>query len=208
METSIPIAESPDTSNFEVGPPLRIEDGSPEDMRLPPSATGYTIALQQAMEWLARKDGVLFVGQGVGVGGTKLSRSFNRIYGDRRLEFPVAEDFQMGYCIGLSLCGFKPVAIYPRWNFLLLAANQLVNHLDRIPLYSDFRPKVIIRTCIGANRPLDPGPQHQDDFTEAFRLMCKTVEIVRLESADEVLPAYQKAYRADHSTILVEHGDL
>ena len=171
-------------------------------------ATPYQRALKAAMEWLATKDHVLFLGQSVGCPGTRMSHTLVDIPLDRRVECPVAEELQLGTSIGLSLQGFLPVSIYPRWNFLLLAANQLVNHLDRIPLYSEFRPKVIIRTAIGASKPLDPGPQHQDDFTEAFQLMCKTVRIVRLEASDEIEPAYRRAFAADYSTILVEHGDL
>ena len=45
----------------------------------------------------------------------------------------------------------------PRINFLLEAISQLVQHLDKIPLYSDYRPKVLIRTAIATPYPLDPG---------------------------------------------------
>ena len=38
----------------------------------------------------------------------------------------------MGMTIGLLMAGKIPVSIYPRWNFLLLAINQLVNHLDKL----------------------------------------------------------------------------
>ena len=30
------------------------------------------------------------------------------------------------------MSGKIPVSIFPRWNFLLLAINQLVNHLDKL----------------------------------------------------------------------------
>ena len=39
-------------------------------------------------------------------------------------EFPVAEEMQMGVSIGLSLNGFIPVTIYPRWNFLILCQSN------------------------------------------------------------------------------------
>jgi len=103
-----------------------------------------------------------------------------------------------------------PVSIYPRWNFLLLAVNQIVNHLDKLPMISSYRPRVIIRTGIGSERPLHPQHQHVGDFTEAFRLMCKTVDVIRLDEAADIFPAYEKALNRDdgRSTIVVEHGDF
>ena len=96
-----------------------------------------------------------------------------------------------------------PICAFPRWDFLLLAANQLVNHLDKIPLYSQFRPKVIIRTAIGATKPLNPGPQHCQDHSKAFELMLKTVTVVHAY-AGSVMATYKHALEAPHSVIVVE----
>lgn len=74
---------------------------------------------------------------------------------------------------------------------------------------SEFRPKVIIRTSIGSERPLFPFYQHIGDFTAPFQMMCPNIEIIRLDFPDQIFPSYQKAYeREDNkSTILVEWGD-
>jgi hypothetical protein len=68
---------------------------------------------------------------------------------------------------------------------------------------------VIIRTGIGSERPLHPQHQHVGDFTDAFRLMCGSIEVIRLENPPEIVPAYRKALeRTDgRSTLLVEYGD-
>jgi hypothetical protein len=83
--------------------------------------------------------------------------------------------------------------------------------LDKLPIYShgEFSPKVIIRTAIGSERPINPQIQHTGDFTDGFRLMLKTVEVIRLEEPEEIFNAYKFAYeRKDNkSTILVEYGD-
>ena len=73
----------------------------------------------------------------------------------RRLELPVVEEMQMGMSTGMALAGLVPVTIYPRWNFLLLATNQIVNHLDKLKHMSNggYRPKVIIRTGVGCRGP-------------------------------------------------------
>ncbi len=160
-------------------------------------------ALTEAMTLLAKNPKTLFIGQGVTFPGPMYD-SLRNVPASQRLEFPVAENLNVGYATGLSLEGFLPVVIVPRWNFLLLAADQLVNHLDRIPLYSEYRPKVIIRTAVGKSKPLDPGYQHQDDFTCAFQLMFKTIHIACLWDASHAIPFYKAAMEREGSTLLVE----
>ncbi len=163
------------------------------------------------MELLAADPRTYFIGQAVAYPGTAMTNTLKNVPKEKLLELPVAEEMQMGMSIGLALAGSIPVSFYPRWNFLLLAVNQLVNHLDKLPVMSNngYEPKVIIRTGIGSVRPMHPQFQHVGDYTDAFRLMCPNIEIIRLEEAEDIVPAYQKALeRTDgKSTILVEYGD-
>jgi pyruvate/2-oxoglutarate/acetoin dehydrogenase E1 component len=118
----------------------------------------------------------------------------------------------MGYTIGLAMNGFLPVSIFPRWNFLILATNQIVNHLDKLKEMMDVEvpPKVIIRTGIGAEKPMHPGPQHTGDYTEAFKVMAPNLEIIRLDEPDQIFPAYKKAAdRTDGiSSLIIEWGEF
>lgn len=156
------------------------------------------------MTMLAQHPKTLFIGQSVRYDGQAQFDTFSGVPMDKRIEMPVAEDFQMGFCIGLSLKGYIPVSFYPRFDFLLLAANQLVNHLDKIPLMSGYCPKVIIRVCVGQTKPLNAGPQHTQDHTDPFRMMLKTVRIYQVRYIEEVMQAYQRALESDYSTIIVE----
>ena len=171
----------------------------------------YFEELTKAMEWLGRQDDTIFLGQAVSVPGTAMSNTLKGINPTKLIELPVAEEMQMGMSIGLAMDGHVPVSIYPRWNFLILAMNQLINHLDKMPDISNngYKPKVIIRTGIGSERPLHPQYQHIGDFTDAFRLILKDISIIRLDTAEQIFPAYKKAYeRIDGgSTIIVEYGD-
>lgn len=169
------------------------------------STKGYFDELCRAMELLGKEPNAIFVGQGVGNPGTTMSDTFKDVPKRKLFEFPVAEDMQMGTCIGMALEGLLPICVFPRWNFLLLAANQLINHLDRLPLYSGFKPKVIIRTAVPSASPFNPGPQHDDDFTLPFRSMLRTVEVVTLRTSDSIVPQYKRAIESDKSTLLVEY---
>ena len=160
------------------------------------------------MRELAQDDRTLFVGQSVAYDGATMYHSLDGVPQDRRLEMPVIEDFQLGFCIGLSLRGTIPICIYPRFDFLLLAANQLVNHLDRFCEMGDYRPKVIVRTRVGPKRPLNAGPQHTGDYTKAFAMMLRNVIVYELREAEQVAQCYRAALSSEFSSLIVEnkHG--
>jgi len=110
----------------------------------------------------------------------------------------------------MALTGLVPVSIFPRWNFVLCAINQLVNHLDKVQAMSNggYKVKAIVRTAIGSQRAAPAaaacgrlhrgGPVHVHDNRSD-----------RLEEPYEIFPAYEKALLRDdgRSTILVEYGD-
>ncbi len=171
----------------------------------------YFDELKKSMDWLSEKPDTLFLGQAVDYAGTAITNTLKDVDKNKLLEMPVNEDMQMGISLGMSLNGSIPISIYPRWNFLLLAANQVVNHLDKLKIMSDggYQSKIIIRTSIGSQRPLHPQHQHIADFTAGFKAMCDTVDIVRLDEPCQIFESFQYAYeRQDgRSTILVEWGD-
>lgn len=171
----------------------------------------YNHNLKQAMNWLATKPDTIFLGQAVEYAGTGCYESLTEVPADKKIEFPVAENFQIGVSTGMAINGYVPVSIVPRWNFLLCATDQIVNHLDKMILLSDgaCRPKVIIRVAVGSETPVDPQEQHKGNFADAFRKMCKTIDIVEAPTPECILPAYQYAYERDDgvSSIIVEFPD-
>ena len=171
--------------------------------------SAYSSDLIRSMQWLGEKPDTLFIGQAVEFPGTAMTETLKLVPAHKRVELPVAEEMQMGMSIGLALAGFVPVSIYPRWPFLLLATNQLVNHLDKLSIYSHggYQPKVIIRTAVPSRVPLDPQSQHLGNYSDPFRQMLKTVEVIECERADQIFEAYRKAYEREdgRSTLIVEH---
>lgn len=163
------------------------------------------------MSLLAEHPSTVFIGQAVEYEGTGLYDSLKHIPASKRIEFPVTEYLQTGMAVGMGVEGMIPISIYPRWNFLLLAVDQIVNHLDKLKIMSDgaCTPKVIIRVAVGSEIPIDPQSQHKGNFTEAFRLMLQTVNVVELLEPEQIVPEYTYALlRTDGiSTILVEHAD-
>jgi len=151
--------------------------------------------------------GAVFVGQGIAYDGIATFADYADVPAGRKIEFPICEDLNVGAAIGMALAGLElPVVCIPRIDFLLRAADQLVNHLDKLALMSagQFRPKVIIRTRVGARVPLDAGPQHSQDHSEAFRLMLTTVDVRKITEPGEILATYRDALASERSSLVVE----
>jgi pyruvate/2-oxoglutarate/acetoin dehydrogenase E1 component len=172
----------------------------------------YFDELKRSMDFLAQDPRTVFLGQAVAVPGTAMTNTLKDVPRERLIELPVAEEMQMGMTTGMALAGQVPVSIFPRWNFLLCAMNQLINHLDKVQVMSNgrYKAKAIVRTGIGSQRPLHPQHQHIGDYTEALKTMCTTIEVIRLDEPADIFPAYEKALLRDdgRSTLLVEYGDF
>jgi pyruvate/2-oxoglutarate/acetoin dehydrogenase E1 component len=171
----------------------------------------YRDELIRSMEWLSEKDNTIFLGQACKVSGHAISSTLEKVPDDKRVELPVFEETQMGVSTGMALEGFVPITMYPRFDFFILSCNQLINHLDKMRDMSkgDMTPRVIIRVAVGSKNPIDAGPQHTQDHTEAFRKMLTDVNVVQLNEPEDIFPAFKEAYEREDSksTLLVEYGE-
>ena len=169
----------------------------------------YKEELIKSMKLLS-DNGYIFIGQNMVFGGTSMFHTMTDIPIEQRIELPVFEDIQSGMATGMALEGLKVCSVYPRMDFLLLAMNQIINHLDKADMMSDgqFKPKVIIRTAVGSKEPLMPGPQHCQDYSTELAMMCWNIDVIKLNRAEDVYPAYEKALKSDKSTILIELPDV
>jgi pyruvate/2-oxoglutarate/acetoin dehydrogenase E1 component len=171
----------------------------------------YYNQLQQAMSLLAEHPKTVFIGQAVEYEGTGLYDSLTHIPSHKKIELPVAEYLQSGLANGMAIEGLIPVSTYPRWNFLLMGTDQIINHLDKFITMSNGKctPKVIIRVAVGSEKPVDPQCQHKGNFSEAFKSMLQNIEVIELIEPEDIIPAYEKALNREDgvSTILVEFAD-
>jgi pyruvate/2-oxoglutarate/acetoin dehydrogenase E1 component len=171
----------------------------------------YFDELKRAMSFLSDHPKTVFIGQAVEYEGTGLFDSLSHLPNSKRIELPVAEYLQSGLANGMAIEGMIPVSTYPRWNFLLMGTDQIVNHLDKFTTMSNgkCKAKVIIRVAVGSEHPVDPQCQHKGNFADSFRGMLKNTEVIELIEPEDIMPAYEKALnRTDGiNTILVEFAD-
>ena len=172
----------------------------------------YKDELIKSMNFLSKKKDTLFIGQSVKFSGNAIFNTLKQVVDSKKIELPVFEDVQMGISIGMALEGFTTVTCFPRFDFLICAMNQLVNHLDKIRMMSrgEMRPKVIIRTSIGSKNPLNGGPQHTQDYTKEMKQILKEVKVVYLNKPENIFNSFKKAYedKKSYSYLFVEHGDF
>jgi pyruvate/2-oxoglutarate/acetoin dehydrogenase E1 component len=172
----------------------------------------YFDELKRTMEWLATQPKVQFVGQTVAGPGTFMFQTLRDCPKDRTLEMPINESFQMQFTIGMALTGYIPVSVYPRQNFLLLATADMVNMLDKVPAISGgtWPIKVIIRVATGPDAPVHPGHQHIGNYAAAMRELFDNIEVVELNNAEDIFPAYKRALEREDgkSTLIIEHGNF
>jgi pyruvate/2-oxoglutarate/acetoin dehydrogenase E1 component len=155
----------------------------------------YFQELQKSMKYLSKSKKVVFIGQAVKFPGTAMYNTLAGIDKKKLIELPIA--------------GFVPISIYPRWNFLILGANQLINHIDKIKELSNnqFKTQLIIRTAAGSKIPLDPQSQHKGDFTDFFKGICKNIRTVKLKNKKNIFREYKQALNFKGISLMVEYGD-
>ena len=170
----------------------------------------YKEEVQKGMDLLAEQPNTIFIGQAVEYKGTAITHQVKNFPSNKLLELPVAEEMQAGFALGLALEGYLPISLYPRMNFLILAANQIVNHLDKWEAMSCgmSKAKVIMKAVVGSRYPLDPGHQHRANYTQAFKSMVTNIDVLELIYPEQIMPAYQKAIDSDKSVLITEFGDL
>ncbi len=172
----------------------------------------YKSELIRSMSYLAKNKKTIFIGQSVNFSGNAIYNTLSHLPKNRKIELPVFEEVQLGMSTGLALNGFIPVSCFPRFDFLIIAMNQLVNHLDKMRTLSNnsFKPRVIIRTSIGSKKPLNGGVQHTQDYTNIFKKIFTEINVVSLKNSENIFKEFKLALnrKDSKSTLLIENGDF
>ena len=170
----------------------------------------YKDALTNSMTYLGQQPDTVFIGQQVLWHGNPMSTTIGEIPKDKLIELPVMEESQMGMSLGMAMAGQFVVTFYPRWDFLICATNQLLNHVDKINIMSQgkWKPNMIIRLGKGSDKPLDPGYQHRGNYLEEFKSMCANIKFWDLKDTNNIEEIYKNAYAEGGIHVIVEYPEL
>ena len=169
----------------------------------------YKDSLTNMMTKLGKMDNTVFLGQQILFPGNPMSGTLINVPKEKMIELPVMEDSQMGMSLGMAMAGKFVVTFYPRWDFLICAANQLVNHVDKIELMSNgqWKPNIIIRVAKGSEIPLNPGPQHRGNYFNEFQSITQTVKFFDCLTVDDIEKAYNHAINEGGITLINEYPE-
>ena len=164
--------------------------------------------ITSAMTELGKMEKVVFLGEGLidasPIYGTMIGVPKNKV-----IEFPIAENLIVGSAIGLALEGWTPIVVFQRMDFMLCAADDIINHLALIPLISNGKVqlRVILRTVLGSQDKdkFNVGLQHSKDLMHVFQ----TPGLFRgtIKPGDDVLGTYKRSLNENYPAILLEHKD-
>jgi pyruvate/2-oxoglutarate/acetoin dehydrogenase E1 component len=169
----------------------------------------YKDSLTNAMTKLGEMDNTVFLGQQILFPGNPMSGTLINVPKEKMIELPVMEDSQMGMSLGMAMTGKFVITFYPRWDFLICAANQLVNHVDKIELMSNgqWKPNIIIRVAKGSEIPLNPGPQHRGNYFNEFQSITQTIKFFDCLTVDDIENAYNHAINEGGITLINEYPE-
>jgi pyruvate/2-oxoglutarate/acetoin dehydrogenase E1 component len=175
-----------------------------------PEYTPYKDALTNSMTFLGEQPNTVFIGQQLLWHGNPMSTTIGNVSKDKMIEVPVMEESQMGMSLGMAMAGDFVITFYPRWDFLICATNQLVNHVDKINLMSQGKwdANMIIRLGKGSDKPLDPGHQHRGNYLAEFKSMCPNINFHDLNKWNDIEEIYKGAYERGGIHVMVEYPEL
>lgn len=132
----------------------------------------YAQAIREAhAQLLAEDPRVFLIGQGVrnpwyaGTSLQDLDKEFGR---DRVIDSPVSENATTGAAIGAAITGMRPIVFHPRMDFMLLAADPIMNQAANWSYLFAGQVSVpmVIRAVI--NRGGEQGAQHSQALQALF----------------------------------------
>ena len=134
--------------------------------------TNYAKGILDAFNYLLENHPEVFVfGQGlwspwyVGATMSDLDKKFGV---ERVIDSPVSEVAVTGAAVGASLCGYRPIVVHPRIDFMILAIDQIVSQAAKWSSMfgGQVHPAITIRGIV--NRGGEQGAQHSQALHSWF----------------------------------------
>jgi len=171
----------------------------------------YADAIREALaEEMRRDPRVVLFGEDIGLygGAFGVTRGLLEEFGPSRvIDTPIAEGGFTGVAIGAALTGLRPVVEYMFMDFIILAADQIVNHAAKFRAVYGEQAKVpiVFRAAAGAGRAY--GATHSQ-MLEGWFMHIPGLKVVAPATAEDAKGLLISAIRDDDPVLVVEHKDL
>lgn len=165
-------------------------------------------AIREATALLLKESPEYYViGEGVTdpKGAFTTTINLHKEFPGRVFDMPVAENGMTGVCIGTAIAGMRPIMVHMRADFLLYAADQIINNAAK--WYQMFGGRggavpMVIRAIIG--RGWGQGIQHSQHLESIFA-MIPGLEVVCPSNAYDAKGMLIAAARSKNPVLFFEH---
>lgn len=157
-------------------------------------------AIAEEMYKLSLIKNSVFLGENI-INSGRIYGTLNQVPIKKCIEMPVAENLIAGAAVGLAISGYIPICIFQRMDFMLIAADAIINHACLLPKISGgiIRLPIIFRTVKASlNKDFFVGYQHSKDLTHVFEPYMPVYQVPKN------MKAYTWAVENTKPTLIVE----
>lgn len=167
----------------------------------------YRQAVAEAIgEEMERDASVVLFGEDVARAGGTFAATAGLLerFGEQRVrDTPISESVLVGLATGAAMTGLRPIVEIMFFDFLTLAADQLVNHAAKVSSVSGgtYTAPIVLRTMSGAAR--SAGPQHAQSL-ESWIAHVPGLKVVMPANAADLKGLLKAAVRDPDPVVVVE----
>src|SRR5579859_6719838 len=168
----------------------------------------FAQALNAALREEMRQDpAVVLLGEDIGLHGGvfTVTRDLFSEFGIKRVrDTPISEAAFIGLALGAAMTGLRPVVEIMYMDFMLVAADQIVNQVAKMRYMSGGQVKVplVIRTQQGGGR--GNGAQHSQSL-DALWSHVPGLKVVLPSTPSDARMLLKASIRDDNPVIFIEH---
>src|SRR5271165_397325 len=170
---------------------------------------GIAEALREAIaEEMDRDERVFCIGEDIAVpggwgGAFTVTLGLENKFPDRMINTPIAELGFFGVACGAAMMGMRPIVDVQYGDFLLLAADQIINNIAKMRYMSggQIEMPLVMRAPLGAT---GRGSQHAQSL-ERYFTGVPGMKVVAPSNAYDAKGLLKSAVRDDNPVVIFEH---
>ncbi len=166
-------------------------------------------ALREAIRGeMARDERVFCIGEDIGIpggygGAFTVTLGLEKQFPERMIDTPISEAAIFGMACGAAVMGLRPIADVQYGDFLLCAADQIIDNIAKLRYMSGGKLKLplVMRAPVGVT---GRGAQHAQSL-ETYFLSCPGIKIVAPATAYDAMGLLRSAVRDEDPVLIFEH---
>ena len=166
-------------------------------------------ALREAIRGeMARDPRVFCLGEDISIpggygGAFTVTLGLEKQFPQRMIDTPISEAAIFGMACGAAAMGMRPIADVQYGDFLLCAADQIVDNIAKLRFMSGGRLTLplVMRAPVGVT---GRGAQHAQNL-ESYFLSCPGIKVVAPATAYDAMGLLRSAVRDEDPVLIFEH---